>query len=218
MKNTTKYIALVALIVSATATYAGSDKSFKTPILETKPHIEWGWETELEGESTRANTSDAGGPVWNTEASFIPWVKLGKGWEASLKLATGADAVTDPATEGKLEFRLTKTWKLTDRWAVGFRAGFGDKFYYTQTDSHTPFPYWLVEPRFACKLTDRIKLIGSYRYRNAFNNCFDYESNTAKLGFEFEINDKNSFEVKYMQKFAGDYYGPGFETSWGHTF
>jgi outer membrane autotransporter protein len=59
------------------------------------------------------------------------------------------------------------------------------------------FSYYSVEPGVRMPLTNKLTGRVAYRYRNAFDNANQFETNTARLGLEYAINKNHSLGLGY---------------------
>ena len=61
------------------------------------------------------------------------------------------------------------------------------------------------------KITDKLVLTTSYRYRNAFNNIYYFESNTCKYGFTYKIKESVELSIRRLIKLGAQQHSQGFE-------
>lgn len=112
------------------------------------------------------------------------------------------------AIDGKAEIRVENgTESVSNRLELGttyseknlfVRGSVGEKF-----KEGSSFAYYTVEPGAKFDLTKDLKLIGSYRYRNAFNTSNDDETHRAQVGAEYSL-DKTSAVTASVGRSWGD--------------
>jgi len=191
-----KIFTILALVISASA-FAGVTGSGVT--------------MEYEGEYGQGKDSGTNG----SSVAVAPYIKFGQGWKADVKFDAGRDfGQTDGqnnAIDGKIEARIRKDFKVTDKLAAGLRLGVGEKF------AGKDFSYYTVEPIVTYNLTQPWSVNASVRYRNAFDTSNNFKTTTYKIGTAYKVTNQDEVGVKYFDKY-GDSRSNGFELVYTRGF
>jgi hypothetical protein len=113
-----------------------------------------------------------------------------------INLQVGREVSPGIKLDVKQEFRVEETAKkISNRFeggasyeqkisfvTVGARVAVGEKY-----TNGVSFPYYLVEPSVAYKLTDDATIKASYRYRDAFESGYADRTNTYKVGVDYKL-------------------------------
>jgi hypothetical protein len=189
-----KILTILSLALSASAFAGGS-----------------GVTMEYEGEYGQGKDSGTNG----SSVSVAPYIKFGEGWKADVKFEGGRDFGQtngeNNSIDGKIEARIRKDVKLTDKFSAGLRLGIGEKF------AGKDFSYYTVEPIVTYKLTEPWSVNASARYRNAFDTSNNYQTTTYKVGTAYKVTKEDEVGLKYFEKY-GDSRSNGFELVYSRGF
>lgn len=114
-----------------------------------------------------------------------------KAWAVDAKSEFRRENGSD-TTSNRLELGTTYT-----QGNLFVRGGLGDKF-----TSGSDYTYYSIEPGFKYEVTDGLKLVTSYRYRNAFNTSNNDEQHRAQVGAEYAV-----FKEEYVTASFGRTWG-----------
>jgi hypothetical protein len=193
-------------------------------VLATVAHAESGVEYEIGSEKGKSASNNFATSVRNDWIAVTPFWDLEDGWDVSLKFEGARDQTPGASLENKIEARIRKSWELGAGWGAGLRVGLGEDFNQQSpvaAGQTQDFAYYLVEPRVTYEITSKATGVVSYRYRNAFKNQSEqlyFESNTAKIGVDYKVTDKDEIGFRFDDKFGAQEHSKGFEFTYARSF
>jgi hypothetical protein len=195
---------LLSLMLASSFAYAGS-----------------GVEYEIGSENGHSAPNWNGPAVTNNWFAITPWTEWGQGWDAGLKFEGARDNTPGASLENKIEARIRKSYELGSGFGAGFRVGVGEDFNQqgpVTGSQQGDFAYYLVEPRLTYEATPNLTPGISYRYRNAVSSGHYFQTNTAKIGADYKVTEKDEVGVRYDKKYGGDQHSNGFEVTYSRSF
>jgi hypothetical protein len=194
-----KIFAIVALATTASA-FAQSGVS-----------VEFERERGTTGSNTMSNT-----------IKVAPYVKLDNGIKLDLQIGAsrddGAVGGSNHAIENTAEARAQKMYEVAPGLKVGARVGLGTVFNGSNAAGKTvDFGYYTFTPKAEYAVNDKLSVLASWRYRNAFDDSVNYQTRTAKAGFGLAVTKKDAVEVQYFEK-RGDSNVNGVELAYSRSF
>jgi hypothetical protein len=112
------------------------------------------------------------------------------------RVASNNSALSDTA-----EARVQRMIEVVPGLRLGARVGIGEVFNGINVANQTKdFSYYTVEPKVEYFLTKDLTLLGSYRFRNSFQENNEYLTRTWKVGFGYDVTKKDLVEVKFQRQ------------------
>lgn len=148
--------------------------------------------------------------------SIAPYFKFGNNWTADVKLDTSRDTGQvggkNKEIKDSIMGRIRKDYKITDDIKVGLRLGVGERF--TQKADYS---FYTIEPIAYYYITPDWNVNVLYRYRNAFNDVNNYQTDTWKFGTSYKVTPNDELGIKFTTKY-GDSESKGVEFTYSRGF
>jgi len=124
------------------------------------------------------------------------------------------DTTKNALLQSMLELQLSRDLFTIDRFTTNLQVGTG-RIINEKGSDYSHYQFTVEED---VKITKKLTLTSSYRYRNAYNNKYYFESNTGKVGFAYELTEKAEFGLRYIRKFGAQQHSHGFEGGFASVF
>jgi len=125
-------------------------------------------------------------------------------FEVGLKFEQSRQNIDNASLENKLELQVQRDVFKYGMFKTAIQVGLGRDFNQSQVTTNSDFNYYQISIKPKYQITDKLAFETSYRYRNAFDPIYYFQSNTIKAGFSYEINRNYEFGLRYVKKFNGD--------------
>ncbi len=184
-----KVVLTVALFLAATSAFAGN----------------WYGAGEVETLENRQTHADSIG------TSVIIGYKEGA-WQYSGKLSTSQAEWGNGSISNTYEGRIKRSFDLGGTVKPYIQGRLGEKVSSTKN-----FSYYAVDTGLVVPVSRRIDVDFSYRYRNAFNDNNDYQTDRYGIEGKVKFTDKDSVGLRYARSY-GDSETNSWRLQYAHSF
>ena len=178
---------LITLLLTTTAFASGVEFEYGSETYTQAPHIR-------------------GPKATNNHFTVTPSIEY-KSFGLGLNYEINRDTAKGSPLQSMLEAQISHDLFTVDRFTTSAQIGVG-RIINEKDGDYSHYQFTVEED---IKITDKLVLTTSYRYRNAFNNIYYFESNTGKIGFSYRLANNIELGMRQTNKFGAQQHAHGFE-------